>query len=170
MNISINKQQLALYFIVLSIPLNWYGIANFEPGGKSSSEAILFAIAFTAGLVMFCGGVYMAFKTKERSPNNQGREVTLASQNVVGDPPILEPIPNPIKKEKKMSEEIRVQNPPGGRSSVQLIQREKELKAEEQELQHQLELIRLEKIGLEKELQAKGWIRNYEREWDVPAL
>jgi len=69
-----------------------------------------------------------------------------------------------------MSEEIRVQKTPGGRSSVQLIQREKELKAEEQELQHQLELIRLEKVGLEQELQAKGWIRNYEREWDVPAL
>ena len=161
MNVSINKQQLALYLIVLSLPLNWYGIVNFEPGGKSSGEALLFAIAFTAGLTMFCGGIYMAYK---------GREVARASQTNVSDLPILKPIPNPIKKEKKMSEEIRVQNPPGGRSSVQLIQREKELKAEEQGLQHQLELIRLEKVGLEQELQAKGWIRNYEREWDVPAL
>ena len=161
----INKQQLALYLIVLSLPLNWFGIVNFEPGGKTSGEALLFAIAFTAGLTMFCGGIYMAFKYK------QGREEFLhAAQTKVGSSSILKPIPNPIKKEKKMSEEIRVQNPPGGRSSVQLIQREKELKAEEQELQHQLELIRLEKTGLEQELQAKGWIRNYEREWDVPAL
>ena len=170
MNVSINKQQLALYLFILSIPLNWFGIVNFESGGKSSGEAFLLAVTFTSGIVCFCSSIYLAFKMKWLSPNNQGREVTLASQNVVGDPPILEPIPNPIKKEKKMSEEVRVQNPPGGRSSVQLIQREKELKAEEQELQHQLELIRLEKTGLEQELQAKGWIRNYEREWDVPTL
>ena len=164
----INKKQLALYLIVLSIPLNWYGITNFESGGKSSGEALLFAIAFTAGLVMFCYGIYLAYII---FTSREGRgESLLASQTKVEDPPILKPIPNPIKKEKKMSEEIRVQNPPGGRSSVQLIQREKELKAEEQELQHQLELIRLEKVGLEQELQAKGWIRNYEREWDVPAL
>ena len=69
-----------------------------------------------------------------------------------------------------MNEEVHVQNPPGERSSVELIQREKELKAEEQELQHQLERIRLEKAGLEQAMQAKGWIKNYEREWDVPAL
>lgn len=166
----INKQKLAIYLFILSLPMLWYGFSNFEVGGKSSAEAFLLAITFTSGIVCFCSSIYLIFGMTWMSSNNQGREVTLASQNVVGDPPILEPILNPIKKEKKMSEEIRVQNPPGGRSSVQLIQREKELKAEEQELQHQLELIRLEKTGLEKELQAKGWIRNYEREWDVPAL
>ena len=116
----INKQQLALYLIVLSLPLNWFGIVNFEPGGKTSGEALLFAIAFTAGLTMFCGGVYMAFKTKERSPNNQGREVTLASQNVVGDPPILgntshplisgEPVLTSKHLIEKMGGEVRVES------------------------------------------------------------
>ena len=163
MNISINKQQLAFYFIVLSLPLNWYGITNFEPGGKSSTEALFFAVVFTAGLALFCGGIYMVFKERK------GRGETLASQTSE-DPPISEIINNPIIEENEMNEEVRVQNTPQGRSSVILLQREKELKAEEKELNFQLEQIRLEKVGIEQELQAKGWIKNYEREWDVPAL
>ena len=101
MNVSINKQQLALYLFILSIPLDWFGIVNFESGGKSSGEAFLLAVTFTSGIVCFCSSIYLVFGMTWMSSNNQGREVTLASQNVVGDPPILEPIPNPIKKEKK---------------------------------------------------------------------
>jgi|TARA_R100000501_G_C2614816_1_gene108608 hypothetical protein len=168
MKISVNKQQLALYLIVLSIPLNWYGITNFQVGGTPGINPLLFSILFTAGICSFCYGIYLAYII---FTDREGRgESLLASQTKVEDPPILKPIPNPIKKEKKMNEKVHVQNPPGERSSVELIQREKELKAEEQELQHQLERIRLEKVGLEQALQAKGWIRNYEREWDVPAL
>ena len=167
MNISINKQQLAFYFIVLSLPLNWYGITNFEPGGKSSTEALFFAVVFTAGLALFCGGIYMVFKERK------GRGETLASQTSE-DPPISEIINNPIIEENEMSETPQTENRSNtlqvGRSSVELLKREKELKAEEKDLNFQLEQIRLEKVGIEQELQAKGWIKNYEREWDVPAL
>ena len=166
MNISINKQPLALYLIVLSLPLNWYGITNFEPGGKSSTEALLFAVVFTAGLALFCGGIYMAFKERK------GRGETLASQTSE-DPPISI-INNPINEENEMSEIPEIENRSStlqvGRSSVELMKREKELKIEEKELNFQLEQIRLEKVGIEQELQTKGWIKNYEREWDVPAL
>ena len=86
----------ALLLITVSIPLLWYGLNQFiYGGGHDTLGAILVSVSLTAGLTMFCGGLYLLF-TKDRG-------VVLASQTTVGDPPIQNPIKKPTKKVNEMA-------------------------------------------------------------------
>ena len=75
------KTQWAIFLILISIPLSYYGFRNFEEGASEPLQAILISLSCTGGISFFFWGLYLFF-TKGRG------EDLLASQTKVGYSPI----------------------------------------------------------------------------------
>ena len=148
----ITRKQWAVAFLILSIPLVWWGYVNFMyKGSNSAVMAMAISLCLTSGICCVVGGIYMLF-TKEKGRG----ESLLASQTKVEDPLVEKEIINqPTKKVNEMA------------TSVEMMQREKELEARRKELEGLLEEVRHEETELEQALQTKGWIKK-DGEWKVP--
>jgi hypothetical protein len=96
----ITRKQWAVAFLILSIPLVWWGYVNFMyKGSNSAVMAMAISLCLTSGICCVVGGIYMLF-TKEKGRG----EGLLASQTKVKDSPIKKEIINqPTKKVNEMA-------------------------------------------------------------------
>ena len=152
------KTQWAIFLILISIPLSYYGFRNFEEGASEPLEAILISLACTGGIACFFGGLYVFFtKAKGRG------EDLLASQTKVGISPILDGIYRykTINKKPKVNEMAKAE------TSVDLMKREKKLETRRKELESLLAEVTKEEKAVEKELKSKGWVQQKDGSWSV---
>ena len=150
----ITRKQWAVAFLILSIPLVWWGYVNFMyKGSNSAVMAMAISLCLTSGICCVVGGIYMLF-TKEKGRG----ESLLVSQTTVKDSPIQKEI---INKKQKVNEMAETTN-----TSVEMMKREKELEARRKELEGLLEEVRHEETKLEQSLQEKGWVKK-DGEWGI---
>jgi len=96
----ITRKQWAVAFLILSIPLVWWGYVNFMyKGSNSAVMAMAISLCLTSGICCVVGGIYMLF-TKEKGRG----EGLLVSQTKAKDSPIKKEIINqPTKKVNEMA-------------------------------------------------------------------
>ena len=96
----ITRKQWAVAFLILSIPLVWWGYVNFMyKGSNSAVMAMAISLCLTSGICCVVGGIYMLF-TKEKGRG----EGLLVSQTTVKDSPIQKEIINKKQKVNEMAE------------------------------------------------------------------
>ena len=148
------RKKQALIILVISTPLLAYGAFTFEIGGAASTaEAMIKAIITTLGLAGTVAGLLMFF-----------------TKNSLGLIDSKEPKPI-IKKEKEMSkikDAITKEKPvkKSGSESIGLMQREKELVKEEEELNASIKAIKDELDQVRANLETKGWL-NTKKGWVI---
>ena len=103
------RKKQAIILLALSVPMMWWGFTNFMSGTTSNTAlAIGTAIGCVFGAFSALSGLVM-LSTKNSlgiwnsDDKNKDRGVVLASQNVVGDPPIQNLIKKPTKKVNEMA-------------------------------------------------------------------
>ena len=173
-----NRKKQAIILLTLSVPMLWFGLTNFMSDTTSSNAlGMMIAISITfGGLFAISGLVMLVTKNSlgiwDIDDKEKGRgDGLLASQTKVKDSLVEKEIINqPTKKVNEMA-----------KTSVEMMQREKELKVKRKELEGSLEEVNdekteleglLEEIGheeteLEQAIQTKGWIKK-DGEWKVP--
>ena len=167
------KTQWAIFLILISIPLSYYGFRNFEEGASEPLQAILISLSCTGGISFFFWGLYLFF-TKGRG------EDLLASQTKVGYSPILDKdkirqrnqaaIDNLVTKTtdnaiKTLTKKQKVKPMAKANTSVELMKREKELETRRKELEAMLAEVSKEEQTVEKELKSKGWMQQKDGSW-----
>ena len=169
------KTQWAIFLILISIPLSYYGFSNLEEGASEPLQAILISLACTGGVSCLIGGIYMFF-TKEKG---RGEDL-LASQTKVGDSPILDKdkirqrnqaaIDNLVTKTtdnaiKTLTKKQKVKPMAKANTSVELMKREKELETRRKELEAMLAEVTFEESVVETQLLEKGWVQQKDGSW-----
>jgi len=152
MEIILRKRILAIGLIVISIPLLWFGIANFEIGGISDQWlAVTVATSGMCGLFGLGGGIAMLIPgTMAAVPRNE---------------PVLQ---QPALKEIKMVNEIAdTPSSEGASESVRLMRREKELVLKRGELQTLLGEVDTALITTKNQIKARGWVEQDGGGWQV---
>ena len=152
MEIILRKRILAIGLIVISIPLLWFGIANFEIGGISDQWlAVTVATSGMFGLFGIGGGIAMLIPgTMTAVPRNE---------------PVLQ---QPALKEIKMVNEIAdTPSSEGASESVRLMKREKELVLKRGELQTLLGEVDTALITTKNQIKARGWVEQDGGGWQV---
>ena len=152
MEIILRKRILAIGLIVISIPLLWFGIANFEIGGISDQWlAVKVAGSGVFGLFGIGGGIAMLIPgTMTAVPRNE---------------PVLQ---QPALKEIKMVNEIAdTPSSEGASESVRLMKREKELVLKRGELQTLLGEVDTALITTKNQIKARGWVEQEGGGWQV---
>jgi len=149
MEIVLRKKAIAIGLILLSIPLLWFGITNFEIGGISDQWlAVTVASSGMFGLFGIGGGIAMLIPgTMAAVPRNE---------------PVLQ---QPALKEKEMANEM-TDTPPAS-ESVRLMKREKELVLKRGELQALLMEVDTALITTKNQIKARGWIEQDDGGWQV---
>ena len=176
------KTQWAIFLILISIPLSYYGFRNLEEGASEPLEAILISLACTGGIACFFGGLYVFFtKAKGRG------EDLLASQTKVGYSPIslaLNETPEDFKDsstnlrntshplvsggvvEKTINKKQKANEMAKANTSVDLMKRELELLKRKKELRKLLSEVDGEIIAVQKDITKKGWVAK-EDGWSI---
>ena len=103
------RRQQAIILLALSVPMMWWGFSSFMDGTTNSNiQAIAVSLSCTLGSLFGISGLVM-LATKNSlgiwnpDDKNKDRGVVLASQNVVGDPPVQNLIKKPTKKVNEMA-------------------------------------------------------------------
>ena len=137
----------SLKVLAISVPMLVYGALTFEIGGTASTaEAIAKSTITTLGIAGTVAGLLMFF-----------------TKNSLG---LVNPKePKPKNKEKKMAK--RKATKKSGSESIGLMQREKELVKEEEELHAtinesaiSIKAVKAELEQIRKDLKAKGWVHS----------
>ena len=152
MEIILRKRILAIGLIVISIPLLWFGIDNFEIGGISDQWlAVTVASSGMFGLFGIGGGIAMLVPgTMTAVPRNE---------------PVLQ---QPALKEIKMVNEMTdTPSSEGASESVRLMRREKELMLKRGELQTLLGEVDTALITTKSQIRARGWVEQEGGGWQV---
>jgi len=149
MEIMLRKKAIAIGLIILSVPMLWFGIANFEIGGISDQWlAVTVATSGMFGLFGIGGGIAMLVPgTMTAVPRNE---------------PVLK---QPELKEKEMANEM-TDTPPAS-ESVRLMKREKELVLKRGELQTLLGEVDTALITTKNQIKARGWVEQEGGGWQV---
>ena len=149
MEIILRKRILAIGLIVISIPLLWFGIDNFEIGGISDQWlAVTVATSGMFGLFGIGGGI------------------ALLVPGTVAAVPRNEPVEKqPELKEIEMANEM-TDTPPAS-ESVRLMKREKELVLKRGELQTLLGEVDTALITTKNQIKARGWVEQEGGGWQV---
>ena len=152
MEIIMRKKAIAIGLIILSVPMLWFGIANFEIGGISDQWlAVTVATSGMFGLFGIGGGIAMLIPgTMTAVPRNE---------------PVLQ---QPALKEIKMVNEIAdTPSSEGASESVRLMKREKELMLKRGELQTLLGEVDTALITTKSQIRARGWVEQEGGGWQV---